>query len=142
MGWKSFTLSQKLFGYVKTIPVSFSWRHEELSGIGAVQEQIVHTHQTSCCSWFQLAVDREGLVNQFPTLTSEYSTVSQWIPFLLLSHFRYGASTCSYCTKVWHRTYPICDAPLSLSARSVTDIASKSPHGLLNSVEEKRFLFE
>ena len=30
-----------------------------------------------------------------------------------LIHFRYGSSTCSHYPKVWHRTYPICDAPLS-----------------------------
>ena len=36
---------------------------------------------------------------------------------LLLIYFRYGLNTRSYCTKEWHRTYPICDYPLSWSVR-------------------------
>ena len=36
---------------------------------------------------------------------------------LLLVYFCYGLNTCSHYTKVWHRTSPICDAPLSRSAR-------------------------
>ena len=36
---------------------------------------------------------------------------------LLLIHFRYSANTCSHCTKVWQKAYPICEAPLSRSAR-------------------------
>ena len=36
---------------------------------------------------------------------------------LLLIHFCYGPNICSQCTKVWHKPYPICDAPLSRSAR-------------------------
>ena len=34
-----------------------------------------------------------------------------------LTRSRYGANACSNCTKVWHKTYPVCDAPLSNSAR-------------------------
>ena len=36
---------------------------------------------------------------------------------LLLVHFRYGLNTCSHYTKVWDRTTPIYDTPLSRSAR-------------------------
>ena len=36
---------------------------------------------------------------------------------LLLIHFRYSPNTCVHCTKVWHRTYPICDGPLPRSVR-------------------------
>ena len=36
---------------------------------------------------------------------------------LLLIYFRYGPSTWLHCTKVWHRTNPICDDPHSRSAR-------------------------
>ena len=35
---------------------------------------------------------------------------------LLVIHFRDGLPRCSHCTKVWHRNYPICDAPLLRSA--------------------------
>ena len=28
-----------------------------------------------------------------------------------------ATATCSHCTKVWHKTHPICEAPLSRSAR-------------------------
>ena len=34
-----------------------------------------------------------------------------------LTRSRYGANACSNCTKVWLKTYPVCDAPLSNSAR-------------------------
>ena len=56
---------------------------------------------------------------------------------LLLARFRYGPNTCSHCTKVWHRTYPICDAPPSARhsfALSLTEIASKSPFAFVNRI--------
>ena len=42
-----------------------------------------------------------------------------------------------HCTKVWHKTYPICDAPLSRSAgpaqlRPVTEIALPQPFLCVN----------
>ena len=37
-------------------------------------------------------------------------------PSFLLIYFRYRPNTRSYCTIGWHRTYPICEAPLSRSA--------------------------
>ena len=46
-----------------------------------------HTHRTSRWSLFQLAVDREGLVNHIPILTSEF-LVSGFQSTLLLIHFR------------------------------------------------------
>ena len=36
---------------------------------------------------------------------------------LLLIYFRDGPNGCSHCTKVWCKTYPICDAPLSRLAQ-------------------------
>ena len=38
---------------------------------------------------------------------------------LLPIYFRDGPNSCSHCTKLslWHKNYPICDAPLSRSAR-------------------------
>ena len=43
-----------------------------------------------------------------------------WIFKLLLFHIRYGPNTCSHYTTVlvWHRTYLICDAPLSSTAQA------------------------
>ena len=61
-------------------------------------EQVVHTHRI-CAE----PVGREGLVS-YP---------SQWIPVLAdTESFRPCPSTFSHSTKVWHTTYPICDAPL------------------------------
>ena len=61
----------------------------------------------------------ESLVNKIPVLTPEYLLPSQWVPviFLLLIYFPYGPDSFSHYTKVWHRTYPICDAPLSKLSR-------------------------
>ena len=36
---------------------------------------------------------------------------------LLLIYLRDGPNMCSHCTKLWHKTYPICNAPPSRSAR-------------------------
>ena len=70
-----------------------------------------HTDRTSCRCIF-----REGLVNKF--ITHEYLLPFQeFQSSLLLIYFRDGPNRCSHYTKVWHRTYPICDAPLSRSAR-------------------------
>ena len=46
---------------------------------------------------------------------------------LLLSiHFRCGPNTCSHCTKVWHRTSPICDAQVSRAAQRIFALLQKS----------------
>ena len=37
--------------------------------------------------------------------------------YFLLIHLRHSPNTCSHYTKVWHRTCPICNVPLSRSAR-------------------------
>ena len=36
---------------------------------------------------------------------------------LQLIYFPDGPNNCSHCNKVWHKTSPICDFPLSISAR-------------------------
>ena len=46
-----------------------------------------------------------------------YFRLSGFQSSLPLIHFRHGPNTCSHCTKVRHRTYPICDATLSRSVR-------------------------
>ena len=64
------------------------------------------------------AVGQEGLVNWIPVLAPEDLLPSQWISVLAPTfHFRHGPNTCTLCTKLWHRTYPICDTPLWKSAR-------------------------
>ena len=63
------------------------------------------------------------------SLLNIYFRFSKFQPLLLLIYFREGSNRYSHSTKVWHKTYPICDATLSRSARlrSVTEIAPKSP---------------
>ena len=74
--------------------------------------KVVHTHRTSC---------RGGWPRGFGKLNS---SPHSWI----FAPVSVGSSPHSYlftsvtgqigvhCTKVWHKTYPICDAPLSRSA--------------------------
>ena len=53
-------------------------------------------------------------MHEIPVLTSESNTyfrLSWFQSSPLIIHFRDGPNTCSHCTKVWHKTYPICDAP-------------------------------
>ena len=79
------------------------------------------------------SVGRESLVHLIPVLTPECLLPSQWVPGLALSprYFPHGSNRCSHCTNVngtkpraiillWllHKTYSICDAPLSRSTRS------------------------
>ena len=75
------------------------------------------------------AVGREGLVPLIPMLTSEYLPPSQWVPVLAPNYFPLRSEY--QFTLVWHRTYPICDAPTSRSAWhsfAVIEIApEKSP---------------
>jgi len=52
-------------------------------------------------------------LNPNPLLLKIYFRLSRFQSLLLLIHFRYDPNTCSHYTKVWHRTYPICGAPLS-----------------------------
>ena len=47
---------------------------------------------------------------------------------LLLIYFPDGPNGCSHCTKVWRKTYSICDAPLSRLARHILAASQKS-HG-------------
>ena len=44
-----------------------------------------------------------------------FSSIS--VDSLILIHFRFRPHNCSHCTEVWHKHYPLCDAPLSRSAR-------------------------
>ena len=73
------------------------------------------------------AVGQEGLVNWIPVLAPGYLLPSEWITILAPTfHFRNGPNTCSHCARLWHRTYPICDAPLWKSARRSLARSQKS----------------
>ena len=58
------------------------------------------------------AVGREGLVNKSQSsLLNFYFRLSGFQSSLLLIHYnRLLSEYCLHCTKVWHRTYPICNA--------------------------------
>ena len=62
------------------------------------------------------------------SLLNIYFRFSKFQPSLLLIYFREGSNRFSHSTKVWHKTSPTCDAPLSRSARgfALSDIAPKS----------------
>ena len=81
--------------------------------------QVVHTHRTSC---------RGGWPRGFGELNSSPHS------YLFTSVTgRIGV----HCTKVWHKTYPTCDAPLSRSAgpaqlRPVTENALPQPFLCVN----------
>ena len=74
-------------------------------------------------------IDREGLVNTIPVLTSEYWLPSQWIPVLAPTpvYFRYGPSIglpCDeYLSDKWRSTFTNDTAQL----RSITKTVPKSP---------------
>ena len=79
-------------------------------------EQVVHTaHQKSCLS---------GWSKGF----GELDPSPQWIPVLapIYPLSLHGPNIRSHGTKVWHRTYPIYDIPLSRSARHTFALLQKS----------------
>ena len=67
------------------------------------------------------------------SLLNIYFRLSGFQPSLLLIHFRYGPNTCSHCTKVWHRTHLIYEAPLSRLARGKFPPLQRSPRNHRNS---------
>ena len=59
-----------------------------------------------------------GLVNEIPVMNPKYLLPSQWIPVLLAATYSLPLRSpipVHITQKGWHRTYPICDAPLSRS---------------------------
>ena len=99
----------------------------------SINSHVVHTHWTSyvVSQWWVWLTK-----SQFNSwILSSVSMDSK--SMLLLARFGYGPSTCSHCTKVWHRTYPIRDGPPSARhsfALSLTEIASKSPFVFVNRI--------
>ena len=84
------------------------------NGLGLEQVFYTHGQQHIVRSGFG-AVGRKGTLN--PSLTLEYLLPSQWVlvlapySFLLRSEYQFTLH------QNWHRTFPICDALHSSSAR-------------------------
>ena len=55
-----------------------------------------------------------------------YFLLSGFEPSLLLIYFSDSLNGCSHCTKVWQKTYPLCDVPFSRSAMRSFTPAQKS----------------
>ena len=61
-----------------------------------------------------------SLLNQYrknSLFRGTYLLQSGFQSSLQLIYFPDGPNNCSHCNKVWHKTSPICDFPLSISAR-------------------------
>ena len=95
-------------GYVHSIPESFSCRNDK------EKEQVVYIHPTSWPSGWPRGF---GELNPSPhswIFTSLSVDSSPRCSYLFTSTT--VPDTCSHCTKVWHRAFPIRDTPLSRSA--------------------------
>ena len=65
-------------------------------------------------------LEEGGLVNKISVLTPKYLLPSQWIPVLLAPTYSLPLQSLipvHITPKGWHKTYPICDAPISRSAQ-------------------------
>ena len=81
--------------------------------------QKVHT-QLTCILPARLA-ERVWFTKFQSSLLNVYFRLSRFQSLLLLIYFQVGIGVYTDCTKVWQKTYPTCDAPLSRSAwRSFT----------------------
>ena len=79
-----------------------------------VQKTVIHVQSCSSKPIAFLPFPLPSSLLKFPI----YVRLGRFHSSFLLIHFRYGPNTCSLSTKVLHRkAYPICDAPLSGSAR-------------------------
>ena len=95
---------------------SYPVKHEQqLPGAGAIKSFNFIEHSAG-------AVGGDGLVHLLPVFTPKYLLSCQWVPVLGPTYsFQLRPE---YLFHVWHRTYPICDAPIR--DRSVAEIAPKS----------------
>ena len=91
---------------------------------GRQLEQVVHTHIEH---HIMCVAQRVWLSGSQSLILNIYFRLSGLQSSFLRIHLRYGPNTCSHYTKVWHWTCPICDAPLSRSARRSLDLLHKSP---------------
>ena len=61
--------------------------------------------------------ERDWCIKIQSSLLQIYFRLSGFQSSILLIYFREGSIRCSHCTKERQKNYPICDAPLSRSAR-------------------------
>ena len=123
------TTQQQNRAYTKAIRYS-------VNSNGTKLEQVGHTHRTSRrSSW----PERVWRAKSQSSLLNFYFRLRRFQFSLLFIYFRYGPNSCSLYTKVWHRTYPICDSPFSRWARrgavqlhSVTKVSPKSSFSCVN----------
>ena len=98
---------------------TISWRQEKPSGIGLRRHTHTHTQFTHTCrpAWLSGNCMRGfGALNSSPP---EYLLPSQWVPVLAPTYLLPRRSEwCSHCTKVWHKTCPICHATSRPARRS------------------------
>ena len=73
------------------------------------EAQVVNTHRTLCRSG--RLTERVWCTKIQSSLLNIYFRLSGFQSSPLIIDFRYGPNRHSHCTKVWHQTYPIRDAP-------------------------------
>ena len=129
-------------GYVHTIADSLSFQQEKPQNLSQNWYKS-STHIEHCAG----AVAREGLlVLEIPILTPEYLTSAAVVSVLLI-HFYFGPNTCSYCTKVWYRTYPIyatlhsrdLHGAASVCFRNCSDVTRSPSYPMLFSCRRKKY---
>ena len=104
---------EALFTLYRTKAISYS---NHVNSNCKEVEQVVHKHPTLCSSVWP----RGGLVNKISVLTPKYLLPSQWIPVLPAPTYSLPLRSLipvHITPKAWHRTYPICTASISRSAR-------------------------
>ena len=115
--------------YVHTLPNSFLWRHRRQSGIVWTATALGSTSRSHISNILLARLAQRAWCTKFhSSLLNIYFRLSGYQTAFLLIYFRDGPKKCSHCTKVSHKTYPICDAPLSRSARRIFAPSQKSRH--------------
>ena len=100
---------------------------------GTELEQVDQTRRTACQRGWPI---KKSWWTKFESsLLNIYFHLSGFQFLLLLIQFQYGMNACSHCyTKVWHRAFLICDAPLSRLAQHSFAPVQKSPPNHLSYV--------
>lgn len=106
--------------------------------------QVVHTYRTLCRSSFPWGF---GSRNPNPHTWIFDFRGSGFSPFCLLIQFYFGPNTCSYCTKVWYRTYPIyatlhsrdLHGAASVCFRNCSDVTRSPSYPMLFSCRRKKY---
>ena len=99
------------------LPDSFAWRHEKPSDIVWTARAWGGTSRSHTSNIVPAKLAERVWCPKFQSsLLNIYFRLSGFQPSLLLIYFRDGPNSCSHCTEVWHKTYPIYDTPLPRSA--------------------------